>query len=63
MPYNTNGSRPFLGGAAMKSADVVVVGAGLAGSSCAFELACRGRGVLIAAALLPPVVAGSLRVA
>lgn len=31
----------------MKRADVVVVGAGLAGLSCAFELACRGREVLL----------------
>lgn len=43
-------------GAAMRSADVVVVGAGLAGLSCAFELSCRGRGVLLLEA--GPVVGG-----
>jgi 15-cis-phytoene desaturase len=40
----------------MKRADVVVVGAGLAGLSCAFELTSRGREVLVLEA--GPVVGG-----
>src|SRR5438477_8952448 len=31
----------------MTQADVVIVGAGLAGLSCGLELACSGRGVLL----------------
>jgi 15-cis-phytoene desaturase len=41
---------------AMQRADVVVVGAGLAGLSCGFELSLRGRGVLLLEA--GPVVGG-----
>lgn len=40
----------------MQRADVVVVGAGLAGLSCGFELSSRGRGVLLLEA--GPVVGG-----
>lgn len=40
----------------MKRADVVIVGAGLAGLSCGFELSSRGRGVLLLEA--GPVVGG-----
>ncbi|HEV2844309.1 MAG TPA: FAD-dependent oxidoreductase, partial [Thermoanaerobaculia bacterium] len=40
----------------MKRADVIVVGAGLAGLSCGFELSSRGRGVLLLEA--GPVVGG-----
>lgn len=40
----------------MRQADVVVVGAGLAGLSCALELGSRGRGVLLLEA--KPVVGG-----
>jgi 15-cis-phytoene desaturase len=40
----------------MKRADVIIVGAGLAGLSCGFELSSRGRGVLLLEA--GPVVGG-----
>ena len=40
----------------MNRADVVVVGAGLAGRSCAFELSGRGRRVLLLESR--PVVGG-----
>ncbi|HEX9944257.1 MAG TPA: FAD-dependent oxidoreductase [Thermoanaerobaculia bacterium] len=43
-------------GSAMNRADIVVVGAGLAGLSCGFELSSRGRGVLLLEA--GPVVGG-----